>query len=204
MNRVADFLLGGLLIGILFGLPAGAVGALTIQRTLNYGIKAGLATGLGSSAADCLYACIGAFGLTLISDFLLRHQTAINILGGSLILAMGIRMILKKNTDSISGIPALSGIKMFLSSFAVGITNPAAILTFLFAFSYFGISGQLTLSQGIQLVCGVFIGTYLWWGILSVAANVLKKKTSSFGKLNRVFGVILTLFGTAIFARTIL
>lgn len=199
-----NFLLGGLIIGLLFGLPAGAVGAMTVQRTLNYGFKAGIVTGLGSSVADCLYASIGAFGLTLISDFLLKHQTAINILGGSLILAMGIQMILRKKENSISEIPSHSGIKMFLSSFVVGITNPAAVLTFLFAFSYFGISEQLMMFQGIQLVCGVFIGTYIWWGILSVAANMLKKKTSSFCKLNRVFGFILTLFGTAVFARAIL
>lgn len=199
-----NFLLAGLLIGLLFGLPAGAVGALTVQRTLNYGFKAGLATGLGSSVADCLYAFIGAFGLTLISDFLFKYQAAINILGGSLVLAMGIWMIRRKNEDSVSEVPALSGSKMFLSAFAVGITNPAAILTFLFAFSYLGISGQLTMLEGIQLVCGVFIGTYIWWGILSVAANALKKKTSSFCKLNRVFGVVLTLCGTAVFARAIL
>lgn len=204
MKWVDNFLFGGLLIGLLFGMPAGAVGALTVQRTLNYGIKAGLATGLGSSVSDCLYACFGVFGLTLISDFLLKHQAVINILGGSLILAMGIRMILRKNEDSVSGVLAISGIKMFLSSFAVGITNPATILTFLFTFSYFGISGQLTMFQGIQLVCGVFIGTYIWWGILSVVANALKKKTNSFCKLNRVFGIILTLFGTAVFARVIL
>ena len=61
-----------LMRGILIGLPVGAVGALTVQRTWNSGIRSGLLTGLGSSAADCCYACVGAFGLTLISDFLLR------------------------------------------------------------------------------------------------------------------------------------
>lgn len=201
---MANYMTSGLLIGLLFGLPAGVVGALTVQRTLNYGIKAGLATGLGSSVADCIYACIGAFGLTLISDFLFKNQTIISILGGSLILTIGIRMILRENEDYTSGCLAHSGIKMFLSSFAMGITNPAAILTFLFAFSYFRISGQLNLFQGMQLVCGVFIGTYIWWGMLSVATNALKKKVNSFCKLNRVFGVVLALFGTAVFARAII
>lgn len=199
-----NYLINGILIGLLFGIPAGTGGALTVQRTLNYGIKAELATGLGSSVADCIYACIGTFGMTLISHFLFKYQTVINILGSGLILAMGIRMMLKKSENSVSGVPALGSIKMFLSSFMVGITNSTAILTFLFAFSFFGISGQLTMFQGIQLVCGVFIETYIWWGILSVAANALKKKANSFCKLNRVFGIILPLFGTAIFARAIL
>lgn len=68
------------------------------------------------------------------------------------------------------------GIKMFLSSFAVGITNPAAILTFLFAFSYFGIVGKTGVVHGIQLVAGVFIGTCIWWCLLSAAVIYVKKK----------------------------
>lgn len=201
-----NYLLRGLVIGLIFGLPVGAVGAITVQITLNHGIKAGLASGLGSSIADCLYACIGAFGLTLISDFLLKFQTIINILGSTLILIMGINMILEKKERAAILVPAYGGIKIFLYSFAVGITNPTAILTFLFAFSYFGISGQLDIFQGILLVCGVFIGTYIWWLILSVVTNELKKKTKCKNrkKSNRVFGMILTLFGAVIFVRTIL
>lgn len=89
-----EYLLRGILIGLLFGLPFGAVGALTVQRTWSSGVKAGLLTGFGSSVADCAYACIGAFGLTLISDFLLRFQGIITALGGVLILAMGLKTML--------------------------------------------------------------------------------------------------------------
>lgn len=78
---MAVFFLRGVLIGLLFGVPAGAVGAMTVQRTWNYGIKAGLLTGFGSSVADCIYACVGAFGLTFISEFLLKYQTVINLAG---------------------------------------------------------------------------------------------------------------------------
>lgn len=36
-----EYLLKGILIGLLFGLPVGAVGALTVQRTLSHGMRAG-------------------------------------------------------------------------------------------------------------------------------------------------------------------
>jgi len=91
------YFLKGILIGLLFGLPVGAVGAMTIECTWNKGMKAGLFTGLGSSIADCLYASVGVFGLTLISDFLLKYQVMINILGGCLVLFMGIRLLMKKD-----------------------------------------------------------------------------------------------------------
>lgn len=200
------FMMKGILIGLLFGMPAGAVGAMTAQRTLNYGMKAGLLTGLGSSVADCLYACVGACGLTLISGFLLEYQSIINLIGGCLILGMGIGMLKKKNAMSQKMADSAAGIRMFLSSFAVGITNPAAILTFLFAFSWFGIQGQTGLADGIGLVCGVFIGTYIWWGTLSGIVTLLKKKAKKdhLAVMNRIFGVILILFGTVVLVRNFL
>lgn len=200
---MGSFILKGVFIGLLFGMPAGAVGAMTAQRTLNYGMRAGLLTGLGSSVADCLYACVGAFGLTLISDVLLRYQSIINLAGGCLILGMGIHMLLAKKGGQQNISDAVVGIRMFVTSFAVGITNPAAILTFLFAFSWFGIQGQTGFKEGICLVCGVFIGTYLWWGTLSGIVTVLKKKTKSnrLPTMNRIFGTALSIFGTVVLVR---
>lgn len=88
---------------------------------------------------------------------------------------MGIRLLLCKaerkteenrgqaaeQTEAAEQIQAAGRMKMFLSSFAIGITNPAAVLTFLFAFSYFGITKQSGWVYGAQLVAGVFLGTYL-------------------------------------------
>lgn len=149
------------------------------QRAFSHGFGAGLKTGLGSSVADCLYAVCGAFGITLVSDFLLQYQKLINAVGGSLILIMGLRLILRKREDAEPEKQAAGGIRMFLSSFAVGITNPTAILTFLFAFSYFGITGKTGLLDGMLLVAGVFIGTFLWWCLLSATVVYLKKKTEA-------------------------
>lgn len=194
----------GILIGLIFGVPAGAVGAMTIQRTWEHGIKAGLLTGIGSSIADCIYAAIGAFGLTIVSDFLLQYQTAIHLVGGIIVLFMGIRLLFQKEEAKT---PTVSGrLRMFLFSFAVGITNPAAILTFLFAFSWFGIAGDNTKENGWMVVLGVFIGTYLWWGGLTAATALTRKKkrADSFQKMNRIFGIILSLFGILVFIRAIL
>ncbi len=43
---MGGFLLRGILIGLLFGVPVGAVGVMTVERTWNYGIRAGLLAGL--------------------------------------------------------------------------------------------------------------------------------------------------------------
>ena len=193
------FLLKGILIGLLFGLPAGAVGALTVQRTLRHGPGAGLLTGLGSSAADCCYASLGAFGLTIVSDFLLKYQAAIHLLGGGLVLLLGARLFFREEVPS-QETGRTSGAGLFLSSFAVGITNPAAVLTFLFAFSWLGISGGLAFGEGLLLVLGVFCGTCLWWCALTLSAGMARKKAAAIdpARMNRIFGFILCLLGAGI------
>lgn len=197
-----DFLFRGILIGILFGIPAGAVGAMTVQRTFHYDVQAGLLTGLGSSIADCFYACVGAFGLTMISDFLLKGQAVIHGIGGCLILAMGLSLLWKEDDYGNLTVEKADSLKIFFSSFVVGITNPAAILTFLFAFSWFGISGKMELPRGCFLVLGVFIGTYLWWLLLSFGTYFFKKRARHIclEKINKVFGIVLSVLGVVIVA----
>ena len=200
------YLLKGILIGLIFGIPAGAVGALCVQRTLQSGMKSGIITGLGSSAADCFYAVVGAFGITIISDFLTRFKIPINIVGGLLILAMGIGTLLKKQSGTSNSETKTNYGAMFFSAFSVGITNPAAVLTFLFAFSYFGIDGKLGAADGITLVIGVLLGTLIWWITLSAVSNKIKEKfgEKGFSKLNKIFGIIMIGFGAVVFVRLII
>ena len=91
-----SYFIKGLLIGLVFGVPAGAIGALTIQRSLEHGFVAGLVTGLGSSAADLLYAGISVCGLTAVSVFLNQNQTWIGIVGGVMIVILGAVIFRKK------------------------------------------------------------------------------------------------------------
>ena len=116
-----EYLLRGIMIGLIFGLPVGAIGALTVQRTWSLGVKAGLLTGLGSSVADCFYACVGAFGLTLISDFLLRFQGIIAALGGGLILAMGLKSLIHPQGELPPDEETPGGAKLFLTTFVIGL-----------------------------------------------------------------------------------
>lgn len=195
----------GLLIGLVFGMPIGAVGAVCMQRTLQHGPVAGLITGAASSAADMLYACAGAFGLTFITDMLLAYQLPINLAGAVLLAVIAIRMMSgKEEGKEITESERKNYRKMFFTSFALAITNPAAILSFLFAFSVFGIYGSLGFLHGLQLVLGVFMGTYLWWISLVLLVCLMKRKVKAawYGKANRVFGIILLVFSIGVVIRT--
>lgn len=201
-----EYLLRGVMVGVLFGIPAGAVGALVVQRTWSGGIWAGLLTGLGSSAADCCYAAIGVFGLTVLSEFLLHWQGLITALGGVLILGLGLRSLLAPQAETVATQAGQGGIRLFLTAFAIGITNPAAVLTFLFAFSYFGLFGISGYRDGAMTVAGVFLGTFFWWILLSALTGLMKKRAArvSLRSVNRGFGAVLCAFGMVVLARLIL
>ena len=194
---IAGYFLRGLLIGLIFGVPAGAIGALTIQRTLEKGFFAGLVTGAGSSAADLIYSCAGVFGITIISDFLTAHQAIIRVIGGILILILGLAILLKKELPPAQQDNKGTAAFYFFSSFTAAILNPATILSFMIAFTAFGISGDLNVYQGIALIIGILTGTLCWWSTLSgVVAHFRKKVTNNIYKwLNRILGCLMTLFG---------
>ena len=200
------YLLKGLLIGLIFGVPAGVIGMMTIQRTLEYGFQAGVITGFGSMAADLIYGCIGVCGLTAVSNVLFTWERPLRMLGGALIVGLGIVTFRKKavmqepGEMGVSKIPerrSLQSIFLFTSSFFTAITNPATILAFLTAFASFGILGGVTGTEGCLLLCGLALGTGSWWIFLAGITNVLRERINEriYKYLNRILGILMTLFG---------
>ena len=51
-----------MMIGVIASAPMGPVGILCVQRTLNKGRWYGLATGVGASVSDIIYAAFAGFG----------------------------------------------------------------------------------------------------------------------------------------------
>jgi len=179
--------LKGLLIALIFGIPAGAIGVLCVNRSIEKGFTAGFATGLGSSVADTIYAVIGAFGITLISDFLQLHEKIIALAGGVLIFAYGIFMLLMKNErktveNEVVKKDETGLLPYFLTSFSIAVLNPATILTFMIAFTSFGITCH-NFCQSLSLVVGIFFGTVIWWLTISFTASRFSEKFTKKGHL---------------------
>lgn len=173
---VADFLLKGIFIGLVFGVPVGAIGMLTIKRTLSYGKLAGIVSGIGCSVADLFYACMSVFGFSLFSDFLLEHKSIIRLLGGFLVIVMGLNIIRKEQVNMKETISASKLMSFFISSFLIAATNPTTILTFLLAFSIFRVGEVRNTAQGVGLVVGIFIGTCIWWVFITTVLRALRHR----------------------------
>lgn len=194
----------GIMIGLIFGVPIGAVGALTIRRTITYGKTAGFVSGLGCSSADLCYSCISIFGFSIISDFMLKYQNVITIIGGLFIIAMGIGFIRKKQAavyEKVSGTKLMS---FFASSFMIAITNPATIVTFLLAFSIFDIGKINSLYSGVGVVLGILTGTCIWWTLISIIIGSIRSKITEqkLTVINYILGVLVLLFGILVIIKS--
>lgn len=199
----AEYIIKGMLIGLIFGVPAGAIGALTIQRTLESGFQMGLLTGLGSSAADIIYACVGIFGIRFIMEFLSEYQFIIRILGGIFIAVFGICILRKK--PQVAGGQDENGTPVFcfLSSFLAALLNPVAVLSFLAAFTAFGIEENLSVWQGMELILGILAGTLCWWLLLSGMAAYFRHRITDriYQWLNCILGGFMLIFGAVMLIR---
>jgi len=198
------FLAKGLLIGFTIAAPVGPVGILCIKRTLLQGRITGLATGLGAATADLMYGFIAALGLTVVADTLLCCFTYLKLSGALLLLFLGFRTFFSHPKNETQALAKTSLFGAFTSTFFLTLTNPLTLFAFLGIFSAFGFA-RISDEPGrdiFSLLLGVFIGSALWWLLLSEGITSFKHKLPSklFEWVNHVAGTLLVLFGVALLA----
>ncbi|MDA0268750.1 MAG: LysE family transporter [Cyanobacteria bacterium] len=195
--------LKGLLLGLAIAIPVGPIGVLCIRRTLVMGPINGLVSGLGAATADGLYGCIAGFGLTAVADILVNQSFWLRLVGGLFLCYLGITTLLAKppapGPEGSEGQPMTSSLLgAYGSTLALTLTNPTTIFSFAAIFAGVGImeAGQNYAASGV-LVLGVFLGSALWWCVLSATVNLLRSRLTPTRMrwLNRVSGGVITIFG---------
>ena len=192
------FLPKGLIIGFAIAAPVGPIGVLCIRRTLAEGRTSGLVSGLGAATADALYGCIAGFGLTFISDFLVGQQVWFRLIGGMFLCYLGLKTFFAKAGQHAASGKRSGLVGTYVSTLFLTLTNPMTIISFAAVFAGLGLvsTGGDYLSAGV-LVSGVFIGSALWWLLLSGGVGVLRARFNPQGLqvVNRISGTIITAFG---------
>lgn len=195
--------LKGIVIGLAIAVPVGPIGALCVQRTLAEGRISGLVSGLGAATADTIYGFIAAFGVTMISGFLISHQMWLRIIGGAILFTLGLKTFLSRPRKQAAPVSGNSLLTDFFSTFGLTLTNPITILSFAAIFAALGVvSGSQGLAALWTLVLGVFCGSALWWLILSGGASLFRGWIGTHGMrwVNRISGIIIVVFGAVVLA----
>ena len=192
------FLLRGFIIGLSIAAPVGPIGVLCIRRTLNTGRAAGLVSGLGAASADAIYGCIAGFGLTFVSNFVVRQQFWLHLIGGMFLCYLGVKTFLSKPTDRAAAAKGKGLAGMYASTFFLTLTNPMTIISFAAVFVGLGLtSSNGNCATAALLVSGVFLGSASWWLILSGLVDIFRTRIQSRGLqwVNRISGLIIAGFG---------
>jgi len=193
-----SFLLKGLIIGFSIAAPVGPIGVLCIRRSLAEGRASGLVSGLGAATADALYGCIAAFGLTFLSSMLISQQQWLRLVGGVFLCALGIKTFLAKPAGEAAVAKGNGLAGAYASMFFLTLTNPMTILAFSAIFAGLGIvtEGRDYLSAAV-LVLGVFLGSSLWWLILSGGMGIFRAQFNprALQCVNRISGAVIAGFG---------
>ena len=192
--------LKGLLIGLIIALPLGPVGLLCVHRTMSGGARLGIASGLGSSLADTVYAFLAAFGLTWMADFLQGHTLWVHITGGSCLLVMGIWLLFSdRNVNALYQDDSTRLVKAFISTFVLTITNPLVFLVFTASFAGVGVGHTKTeFIHAVAAAIGVFMGSFFWYAVVAFSGESIRDRIlTHLPVIKRICGVTIIMFGLA-------
>jgi threonine/homoserine/homoserine lactone efflux protein len=194
------FLCKGLVLGFSIAAPVGPVGLLCIRRSITSGRMAGLATGLGAATADACYGAVAGFGLTSVTAFMIGERAWLSLLGGLFLCGLGVR-ILRAKPEALRASAGETRIhSAYLSALVITLTNPMTILSFVGAFAGLGLAVARDYTAAALLVSGVFIGSGIWWLLLSAFAARLRERFDPrwLRRVNWISGALLVVIGLAV------
>lgn len=201
MDRNLLLFLKGFIIGLLINAPVGPIGILCIRRSFAEGRVLGFVSGLGVATVDAIYGVVAAFGLTFISNFLTYQQVWIRLLGGLLLLGLGMKILRAKSVREVT-LPKAGGLlSAYVSTFFITLTNPVTFLSIAAIFAGLGVPGMYGNDTPIiALVLGLFLGSTLWWFLVSHSIHLFRQKLTHPGLkwVNGISGVLIVGFGLVI------
>jgi threonine/homoserine/homoserine lactone efflux protein len=193
----------GLLVGFPIAVSPGPIFFLVLRRTLARGWRSGLVSGLGVASGDATYAALAAFGVAAVMTFLLAERRWIGLVGGIAISLIGLQAFRRPHR----GPPPdgqgkmlernLRGGRDYFSILALTLSNPSTILSFAAVFAGLGLHVSGGWGPALALVVGVWVGSVVWWILLTGAASRLRERLtpSIIRGFGRASGIALIAFG---------
>jgi threonine/homoserine/homoserine lactone efflux protein len=182
----------GFLIGFLIAASPGPIFFLVLRRTLARGWHSGLISGLGVATGDAVYAALAAFGVAVVSNFLIGQRRWIGLVGGGALILIGFRTLIGRQTPHPDPPPQGrkdgSPVGAYASMVALTLSNPPTILSFSAVFAGLGVRVGSGWQPAIALVIGVMAGSALWWVVVAALASVVRDRVTP--RMTRAIGLV--------------
>ena len=195
-----QFLIKGIIVGLVVSIPLGPMGVLCVQRTLNKGKSSGFSSGMGIATADSIFALIAGLGISFIIHFLSEQQLIIKMIGGLVIALIGLKIFianpvkqLKKHRREGKNL-----FEDFISILFMALSNPLTVFLYIAIFAGLNLNDVAAgYSSALLVVAGVFVGASISWFAISTVVNYFRAKIRlrRLMWINRIAGITIILFG---------
>ena len=186
----------GVTIGLCTSIPVGPIAILIIQRTLQKGRLHGFFSGLGAASSDTFYALLALIGLSVVLSFIEENKLIIQIAGSSIMMLFGVYIFFQNPAKNIekSKTEKSSYWQDYLTSFLLTLSNPLMIFLYIGLFAQYNfISSESHFMEIAIGICSVFTGAALWWFLITLLANIFRKRFNIRGLwiLNKATGLLI-------------
>lgn len=176
----------GAWLGFCIAAPVGPIGTLVLKQSLRSGFRAGVVSGLGAALADLCYGSLAAAGIRLAA----AYKRPVAIVGGIILLWLAWKTWHEASPQDVATAQSEGALRRAATTFLLTISNPMTILSFAAMISAVGATDPA------QFVGGVFLGSMLWWTVLSASSAWIANRVEIRGSmLNRVAALTLGGFG---------
>ena len=199
--------LRGAVFGVAIAAPVGPIAVLLIRRTLARGRAVGFASGLGAATADLTYGLLVALGLTAVTERLIAAERGLQAVGGVVLLALGMRTLRSEPIGEAAPDVTRRGLLgAYASTYALTLTNPATIVSFLAVFASVGVVASAgTSADAVSIATGVAVGSAAWQLSLCTAVSLLRGRLTErrVRRVNLLSGMVIAGFGVAALAAAV-
>jgi threonine/homoserine/homoserine lactone efflux protein len=200
---VAD-LLPAAMLGLLIAIPFGPVCLMCAQQTLAFGVRFGIASGMGAAVAHGLFSFLAVASVTALARTALTVEVPLCIAGGLALIVMGIRTCLVPTRPAQA---ARCGdlCSAFMSTLLVAAANPMTMLPYLAIAAVPQPGNPLMMSRGFAAPIGVMLGSGCWYLVLALSTNAMLQnlQKATLDRLNILAGILLIGLGAALCARIV-
>jgi threonine/homoserine/homoserine lactone efflux protein len=199
--KAATFLVG-VGVGLAVAVPIGPMGILCIQRTVAFGLAAGLAIGLAAATVHVAYSAVAVFGLSAtVMKVIGAGAGILSLVSAAILFWFAIRVLRREVLVSpVAGGETGEFLRFYRDALAFGFSNPLTVILFFAAFPALATTGDLL--EAPVLVSGVFAGSIGWFVVLSSAVALLRNRLSvrALNLTNKASGLALAGLGTLMVA----
>lgn len=167
------FMISGMTIGVAVAAPPGPLSILTLRTAVEQGLKAACMVMLGSGVAHLLFASIAVSGLGWVAQVVgLKSSVTLKSCSAALLIYLAIKELARARSGNQTTQARLGSKNIWeipLLTFALTLTNPMTILSFLSMFATLQNQPSHWVEY-IALILGVCSGSLLWrMGLVSVS-----------------------------------